>query len=183
MLNVMSFRTKVILWIVMIFTVLGIMYLFGPLFSVATFHYDKDHFVISPIVENYHYLLTAFGIFIAGLVILAWKKTKWTIFMACVSFVAFCYFNYAATQGYFALHEDYVIYKTAKAEQKYRWDELSGIEFIYQEGGVPKTLYFYKGEEVIEMHTTGQFTYDTVSNIRRLTAKYHVPYTQIAQQK
>lgn len=179
MLNTLSFRTKVILIIIGLIMLLGLSYLFGPPIVLSTFHYEKDNFLISPITENYHLMLLAYGILFVALIILAWRKTKWTIMGLIGGVMLFGYFTFASTQGYFALHKDYVVMKTAKSEQKFYWHQLTNIEYTNDFNGIPEKLIFYKDLDSIEMYTTGQFTYQTITKIRNIASKNNVSYDEI----
>ena len=176
MLNAISFRTKIILVMIGLIMLLGLSYILGPAIVLSTFRFEKDNFLISPLTENYNYMLLAYGILFVALAVLAWRKTKWTIMGAIAGVMLFGYFSFASTQGYFALNKDYVIMKTATSEQKFYWNELTNIGYTNDFNGIPETLIFYKGKESIKMDTTGQFTYGVITKIRTIANKNGVPY-------
>lgn len=179
MLNAISFRTKIILVIIGLIMLLGLSYILGPAIVLSTFHFERDNFLISPLTENYNYMLLAYGILIVALSVLAWRKTKWTIIGAIAGVILFGYYSFASTQGYFALHKDYVIMKTAKSEQKFYWNELTNIEYTNDFNGIPETLIFNKGKDSITMDTTGQFTYPVITKVRNMASKNGIPYDKI----
>ena len=158
--------------------IFGLFYLISPIFVLATFHFNKGNLLISPISENYTFILLAFLTLIIGLSILAWRKSKWTIALASFSVVLFGCFMYASTIGYFAIHDDYVIMKTATEEKKYAWSDLDKIKHEYKMTGNPGTYYFIKGEDVITIDATGQFTYGIQQNIKDLATKAKVPFEE-----
>lgn len=178
MLNTLTFRTKIILVIIGLIMLLGLSYFFGPPTVLSTVHFEKGNFLISPITENYNYILLAYGILFVTLTILAWRKTKWTIMVAIAGVTLFGYFTFVSTQGYFALHKDYVVMKTAKSEQKFYWNELTSIEYTNDFNGIPETLIFNKDLDSIKMDTTGQFTYQIVTKIRNIANKNNVSYDE-----
>ena len=158
--------------------IFGLTYVISPMFVLATFHFNKGNLLISPISENYTFIFLAYFILITGLSILAWRKSKWTIALASFSVVLFGYFMYASTIGYFAIHDDYVIMKTATEEKKYAWSDLDKVKHDYKTGGVAGTYYFIKGENVITIDATGQFTYGIQQNIKGLATKANVPFEE-----
>jgi hypothetical protein len=178
MLNARSFRMNVVLIITCCILLFGLVYVFGPMITIATFHFEKENFLISPIMENYHYMYVAFGLLLISFVLLAWRKTKLTMLVGVFGVILFGYFSYLSTQGYFALHADYVVMKTAKEEHKIDWQELTLVEYEETFGGIPKKLYFYSEHEQIEIETTGQFTYDIITKVRKIADKYDVAYEE-----
>ena len=174
-----SFRTKIILIITGVIMLFGFTYLISPMFILSTFYFDKGNLLISPISENYTFIVLAFVILITGLSVVAWRKSKWTIALTSVSVVLFGYFMYASTIGYFAIHDDYVITKTATEEQKYAWSDLDKIQHEYIISGIPGKYYFIKGDDVITIEATGQFTYNIHKQIRGLATKSDVPFEEI----
>ena len=158
--------------------IFGLTYVISPMFVLATFHFNKGNLLISPISENYTFILLAYLTLIIGLSILAWRKSKWTIALASFSVILFGYFMYASTIGYFAIHDEYVIIKTATEEKKYAWSDLDKVKHDYKTGGVAGTYYFIKGENVITIDATGQFTYGIQQSIKGLATKADVPFEE-----
>lgn len=183
MLNERSFRTNIILVISVVILLFGFTYVFGPMITIATFHFNKENILISPIVENYHYMYLAFGLLILSLIVVAWRKTKLTIIGVVVGIALFAYFSFLSTQGYFAFHNDYVVMKTAKEEQKIYWEELTLVEYENTYGGIPEILYFYSNDESIQIKTTGQFTYDIITKVRQIASKHDIAYEEKVNNK
>ena len=158
--------------------IFGLTYLISPMFVLATFHFNKGNLLISPISENYTFIILAYLTLILGLSILAWRKSKWTISLTSFSVILFGCFMYASTIGYFAIHDEYVIMKTATEEKKYAWSDLDKVKHDYKTGGVAGTYYFIKGENVITIDATGQFTYGIQQRIKGLATKADVPFEE-----
>ena len=158
--------------------IFGLTYVISPMFILATFHFNKGNLLISPISENYTFILLAYLTLIIGLSILAWRKSKWTIALTSFSVILFGCLMYASTIGYFAIHDDYVIMKTATEEKKYAWSDLDKVKHEYKMGGIAGTYYFIKGENVITIDATGQFTYSIQQNIKGLATKANVPFEE-----
>ena len=158
--------------------IFGLTYVISPMFILATFHFNKGNLIISPISENYTFILLAYLTLIIGLSILAWRKSKWTTALTSFSVILFGCFMYASTIGYFAIHDDYVIMKTATEEKKYAWSDLDKVKHEYKMGGVASTYFFIKGENVITIDATGQFTYGIQQNIKGLAIKADVPFEE-----
>ncbi len=174
-----SFRTKIIIIITGVIMVFGFTYIISPMIVLSTFHFDRGNILISPISENYTFIILAYGTLIIGLSVLAWRKTRWTIALTTISVILFGCFMYASTLGYFAMHDEYVILNTATAEQKFNWAELDHIKREYTNNGSPGTYYFSKGEEVISINETGQFNYKIRLKIIGLARKYEVPFEEL----
>lgn len=179
MLHAKSFRTKLILIITGVIILFGLTYLISPMFVLATFHFDRSNFLISPISENYTFIVLAYVTLIVGLSVLAWRKSKWTIALTTISVILFGGLMYASTLGYIAFHDDYVILNTATEEQKFQWTELDHIKHEYKNNGTAGTYYFSKGEEVISINETGQFTYPIRLKIIGLATKNKVPFEEL----
>lgn len=179
MIHALSFRTKIILIITGVIMIFGLTYLISPIFVLSTFYFDKGNLLISPISENYTFIILAFVTLIVGLCILAWRKSKWTIAVTTFSVVLFGCLIYASTIGYFAIHNDYVIMKTATEEKKYAWSDLDKVKHEYKIGGVAGKYYFTKGDDVITIEGAGQFTYSIQQKIKGLAFKFSVPFEEI----
>ena len=179
MIHALSFRTKIILMITGVIMLFGLSYIIGPMFVLTTFHFDRGNFLISPISENYTFIVLAYVALIVGLSVLAWRKSKWTIALTSFTVILFGCLMYASTLGYFAIHDEYVVIKTATEEHKYNWIELDHIKHEYKNNGTAGTYYFSKGEEVISIDETGQFTYAIRLKIIGLATKYEVPFEEL----
>lgn len=179
MLHALSLRTKIILIIIGVIILFGFTYLISPMFVLSTFYFDKGNLLISPISENYTFIILAFVTLIVGLSVLAWRKSKWTIALTTFSVVLFGCFMYASTIGYFAIHDDYIIMKTATEEKKYAWSDLDNVKHEYRIGGVSGVYYFTKGDDVITIEGTGQFTYSIQQKIKGLATKFGVSFEEV----
>ena len=179
MLHALSFRTKIIIIITGVIMLFGLTYIICPMFVLSTFHFDRGNLLISPISENYTFIVLAYVTLIVGLSVLAWRKSKWTIALSSLSFILFGCLMYASTIGYFAIHNDYVIMKTSTEEYNYSWSELDKIKHEYRKGGIAGIYYFTKGEDVITIEATGQFTYSIQQKIKGLAFKYDVPFEEV----
>ena len=179
MLHALSFRTKIILIITGVIVIFGFTYLISPMFILATFHFDRGNLLISPISENYTFIILAYVVLIVGLSVLAWRKSKWTIALTSFSVILFGCLMYASTIGYFAIHDDYIIMKTSTEEKKFTWSDLDKIKYEHRNSGTPGIYYFTKGDDVITIEATGQFTYNIHQNIRGLATNADVPFEEI----
>ncbi len=179
MLHDLSLRTKIILIITGVIMVFGLTYLFSPLFVLSTFHFDRGNFLISPISENYTFIVLAYVTLIVGLSVLAWRKAKWTIALTSFSVILFVCLMYASTIGYYAFHDDYILMKSVNEEKKYTWSELDNIKHEYRTSGIAGIYYFTKGQDVTTIEATEQFTYSIQQKIKGLAFKYDVPFEEV----
>lgn len=157
----------------------GLTYLLNPMVILATFKFNRSNILISPISENYTYIILAYFSLLIGLCILAWRKNSWTIITMALSVFLFGGFLYVSTIGYFAVHEDYVILKSATSEKKFQWHEIGHIKHDYHPGGIAGVYHFTQGKEVIRMEATGQFTYAIQQKIKGLAFKHNVKMDEV----
>ena len=158
--------------------IFGLTYLISPMFVLATFHFNRGNLLISPISENYTFIFLAYLTLITGLSVLAWRKSKWTIALTSISIILFGCMMYASTIGHFAIHNDYILMKTVTEEKKFTWSDLDKIEHEHKLNSIPGTYYFTKGEDVITIEATGQFTYTIQQKIKGLASKADVPFEE-----
>lgn len=173
MLQVLSFRTKVVLVTVIVLLLFGFCYIFSPMFVLATFYFDSRNIVLSPVSENYSFMILAFTSLLIGLGLLAWRKSKGTIAGFGLTIVLFCAFYYASTIGYFAIHEDYVRTVSVFGQQELMWQEMDLIDYTFEYGYVG-TYTFIKGVEEIVIMETGQFSHGVSSEIRNIAQRHGI---------
>lgn len=173
MLQELSFRTKVVLVMVIVLLLFGLCSIFSPMFVLATFYFDSRNIVLSPVSENYTFLMLAFTSLLMGIGLLAWRKSKGTIAGFGLTVVLFCAFYYASTIGYFVIHEDYVRTVSVFGQQELMWEEMDLIDYTF-EYGYAGTYTFIKGVEEIAIVETGQFSHGVSSAIRHIAQRHGI---------
>ena len=170
-----SFRMGIFVAIIVIFLLGGFTIFFSPLFILSIFYFDRNNIVISPVTENYTFLMLAFAVLIIGLVILAWRQKVITYSLFALCILIFIALYYASTVGHIVIHQDYIRVQSAFDKQQFAWAEIDTIDYEY-EVGLPGTYTFYSGENVATITETGQFTSSVSSEITKRAHLYDIPF-------
>ena len=157
MLNQPSARTIYIVISLFIFILAPVFVFVFPIFSIETFHFEKEQIVLIPLVKNFYLVAIAFAMLIIGGLTLAFRRNTITYILSALLCVTFFVLLYVSTIPYTLIHKEYIVFQDIQMSEKYHWDDISDVLYEYEVGQLGTYYFRTKEGKEFSIIENGQF--------------------------
>ncbi|UPW82561.1 hypothetical protein [Lysinibacillus sp. Ag94] len=165
MLNEISPKAKLFIIAIVLLLLLPFIVFLLPHTISQTFYFSKDNIVLITPTSNFTMLFLAITFIILALIMLGFKRNKYTYLITIIVIVSSLVLGYFSLLSYTAIQKTQMVFKEFHHQTTYEWQDIKEVIYEY-EADAAGTYYFQtKNNEKFVIKENGQFGLDEKSAI------------------
>ncbi|MFJ8513708.1 hypothetical protein [Lysinibacillus xylanilyticus] len=168
MLNVLSPRAKLFIFAIVLLLLSPIIVFMLPFTISQTFYFSKDNIVLIIPTYNFFMLFLAIALIILTLVILGFKRNKYTYLITLLVIVSSLVLGYFSVLSYTAIQNTQIVFKDFHHQTTYGWQDIKEVIYEYEIGTVGTYYFQTKNSDKFVIEENGQFGKEQKSAIYNL---------------
>ncbi len=157
MLNELSLNGKLFIFAIALLLLSPIIVFMLPLTASQTFYYSSDNIVLINPISNFTMLLLAITLIILTLIILSFKRNKYTYLITIITIVSSLVLCYFSVLSYIAIQNTQIVFKEYLHKTTYEWQDIKEVIYGYEIGTVGTYYFQAKNNEKFAIRENGQF--------------------------
>jgi hypothetical protein len=158
MLNVLSPRAKLFIFAIVLLLLSPIIVFMLPFTISQTFYFSKDNIVLITPTYNFIMLFLAIALIILTLVILGFKRNKYTYLSSLLVIVSSLVLGYFSVLSYTAIQNTQIVFKDFHHQTTYEWQDIKEVIYEYEIGTVGTYYFQTKNSDKFVIEENGQFS-------------------------
>ncbi|MED3801808.1 hypothetical protein P4562_07715 [Lysinibacillus xylanilyticus] len=158
MLNVLSPRAKLFIFAIVLLLLSPIIVFMLPFTISQTFYFNKDNIVLITPTYNFIMLFLAIALIILTLVILGFKRNKYTYLITLLVIVSSLVLGYFSVLSYTAIQNTQIVFKDFHHQTTHEWQDIKEVIYEYEIGTVGTYYFQTKNNEKFVIEENGQFS-------------------------
>ncbi len=168
MLNELSPRAKFFLLAIALFLVSPIIVFMLPFAISQTFYFSRENIVLITLTKNFVMLSLALGLMIITLIMLGFKRNKYTYSMTVITIASSLVLGYFSLLSYIAIQKTQIVFQEFHHQTTYEWQDIKEVIYEYEIGTVGTYYFLTKNNEKFVIEENAQFGIEEKSAIYRL---------------
>lgn len=157
MLNELSPNGKLFIFAIALLLLSPIIAFMLPLTVSQTFYFSKDNIVLITPTNNFIILFLAIALIISMLVILGFKRNKYTYLITTITIVSGLVLGYFSLLSYIAIQNTQIVFKDFHHQTTHEWQDIKEVIYEYEIGTVGTYYFQTKNNEKFVIKENGQF--------------------------
>ncbi|KOP78053.1 hypothetical protein AMS59_13150 [Lysinibacillus sp. FJAT-14745] len=168
MLNEISPSAKLFIFAIVLLLLSPIIVFMLPFTISQTFYYSRDNIVLITPTYNFILLFLAIALIILTLIILGFKRNKYTYLITLLVIVSSLVLGYFSVLSYTAIQNKQIVFKDFHHQTTYEWQDIKEVIYEYEIGTVGTYYFQTKNNEKFVIEEDGQFGAEEKSAIYNL---------------
>jgi len=170
MLNELSPSAKLFILAIALLLLSPIIVFILPFAISQTFYFSRDNIVLITPTNNLTMLVLAIALIILTLIMLGFKRNKYTYLITIIVIVSSLVLGYFSLINYIAIQKTQIVFKEFHHQTTYKWQDIKEVIYEYEIGTVGTYYFQTKNNEEFVIAENGQF------GIEEKSAIYHLTY-------
>ncbi|MFJ3389629.1 hypothetical protein [Lysinibacillus sp. NPDC086135] len=168
MLNEISPNAKLFIIAIVLLLLLPFIVFLLPLTISQTFYFSRDNIVLITPTSNFTMLFLAIAFIILTLIMLGFKRNKYTYLITLIVIVSSLVLGYFSLLSYTAIQKTQIVFKEFHHQTTYKWQDIKEVIYEYEIGAAGTYSFQTKNNEKFAIKENGQFGLDEKSAIYNL---------------
>jgi hypothetical protein len=157
MLNELSPSAKLFIFAIVLLLLSPIIVFMLPFTISETFYFSTDNIVLITPTKNFFMLFLAFALIILSLIILGFKRNKYTFLITLLVIMSSLVLGYFSVLSYTAIQNRQIVFKEFHHQTTYKWQDIKEVIYEYEIGTVGTYYFQTKNNEKFIIEENGQF--------------------------
>ncbi|WP_223555805.1 MULTISPECIES: hypothetical protein [Lysinibacillus] len=157
MLNELSPSARLFILAIVLLLVSPIIVFILPFAISQTFYFSRDNIVLITPTNNFTMLVLAIALIILTLIILGFKRNKYTYLITIIVIVSSLVLGYFSLVNYIAIQKTQIVFKEFHHQTTYEWQDIKEVIYEYEVGTVGTYYFQTKNNEKFVIEENGQF--------------------------
>ncbi|MFB7158309.1 hypothetical protein [Lysinibacillus sp. NPDC056232] len=157
MLNELSPNGKLFIIAIALLLLSPIIVFMLPFTISQTFYFSSDNIVLITPISNFTMLFLAITLIILTLIILGFKRNKYTYLITIITIVSSLVLGYFSVLSYIAIQNTQIVFKEYLHKTTYEWQNIKEVIYEYETGTVGTYYFQTKNNEKFVIEENGQF--------------------------
>ncbi|MFJ8100096.1 MULTISPECIES: hypothetical protein [unclassified Lysinibacillus] len=168
MLNELSPNAKLFIIAIVLLLLLPFIVFLLPFTISQTFYFSKDNIVLITPTSNFTMLFLAIAFIILTLIMLGFKRNKYTYLISIITIVSGLILGYFSLLSYIAIQNTQIVFKEFHHQITYEWQDIKEVIYEYEIGAAGTYYFQTNNNEKFVIRENGQFGLDEKSAIYNL---------------